>query len=114
MPSSSEFFKLYNACVGAGGFDNNTKPTGKPSEKGVYLCDNYEGVAGCLFYDGTNLLFFPAVGSGYDDGLIMLSGGGYWSSSLNTSGGAYAFNFNAGITSSYNRYTGQSVRPVSD
>ena len=121
MPTKQEFQDLYGACVGADGYDKETKPTGTPIEKGVYWCDSYDGVAGVLFYDGTNVLFFPAAGDGNGTNLINAdSCGYYWSSSLssvNTDYAYYLLRFSSGDVYPRDldyRYRGCSVRPVSD
>ena len=118
MPTSAEFKALYDACGGtetptAGGSTSTT-------EKGVYWCDSYDGVAGLLFIAESNgpHLFFPAAG--YGDG-TDLSGAGsdgfYWSSSLYTDYTDYAYRLY--FLSDYvnpqgysDRYYGFSVRPV--
>lgn len=120
MPTKQEFHDLYDACVGADGYDKETKPTGTPIEKGVYWCDSYDGVAGVLFYDGTNVLFFPAAGDG--NGTVLINAGSrgyYWSSSLSSGNTDYAYylRFSSGDVYPHDldyRYLGFSVRPVSD
>ena len=101
IPTSQEYQNLFNACVGVDGYDTTTKPTtGTPSAKGVYWCDSYDGVAGCLFCDVTSKLFFPAAGEGEDTSLLGLGSGGiYWSNTLCTSNTdyAYALGFESGI-----------------
>ena len=122
MPTKQEFQDLYDACVGTDEYDNTTKPTtGKPTSNGVYWCDSYDGVAGVLFYDGTNVLFFPATGGGFGTGFGDAgSFGGYWSSSLITGDTdfAYGLDFDSvNVNPQFNyyiRYYGRSVRPVSD
>ena len=125
MPTAQEFQDLYDACVN-GSYDTSTYASTACGEsttissKGVYWCGNYEGVAGCLFYDGTNKLFFPAAGFGNGTGLDDAgSGGGYWSGSLGTgvTDDAYYLDFGSGGVSPQDddyRYYGFSVRPVSD
>lgn len=118
MPTSAEFQALYNACVGPQGYDKTTKPTGRPTNNGVYWCDNYNGVAGCLFYNGTNELFFPAAG--WSSGTSPESKGtygNYWSSTWKSEEYAYALSFNSGSAypqQTITPYFGRSVRPVSD
>ncbi|MCQ2197706.1 MAG: hypothetical protein MJZ60_09330 [Bacteroidaceae bacterium] len=121
-PTNQDFKDLYAACGGTGSYISSTLPSGSKSTtaKGIYWCSNYDGVAGLLFCDGTNKLFFPASGdvydtSHYDGGSFGL----YWSSSLYTSDidCAYLLNFNASHvnpSSYYGRYNGFAVRPVSD
>ena len=125
MPTKDDFQNLYEACGKA--YDKNKYKTDACGEsttiaqKGVYWCGNYDGVAGVLFYDGYNRLFFPAAGYGIDTSLTYAGSRGlYWSSSL------YAYTNYAYLlyfTNSYsyvdpqhksNRYDGGSVRPVSD
>ncbi len=125
MPTSQEFKDLYDACVNST-YDNTTYASTACgasttiSSKGVYWCGNYDGVAGCLFYDGTNRLFFPAAGYGCGTDLNNAgSDGRYWSSSLYTGGtvNAYTLTFYSDSVRPqdyYDRYYGFSVRPVSD
>ena len=118
MPTSAEFQDLYDACGGtetptAGGSTSTT-------EKGVYWCDNYDGVKGLLFCDGTNQLFFPAASSG--DGTSLDDAGSdgfYWSSSLYTdyTDDAYRLYFLSDYVNPQgysDRYYGFSVRPVKE
>lgn len=123
MPTAQEFQDLYDACVN-GSYDTSRyastlcgESTPIPS-KGVYWCGNYDGVAGCLFYDGINKLFFPAVGYGGGSSLSEAGSiGDYWSSTWFSSSEAYYLRFNGGDVRpkrNYNRYFGRSVRPVSD
>ena len=121
MPTSQEFKDLADACGGSSSYNTSKKP-GKDTnvDKGIYWCTNYDGVAGCLFCDGTNKLFFSAAGYGNGTDLINAgSHGRYWSSSLSTgdTGNAYYLYFNSGNVnpqSNFSRYLGFSVRPVSD
>ena len=118
MPTSAEFQALYDACGGtgtptAGGSTSTT-------EKGVYWCDNYDGVKGLLFCDGTNKLFFPAAGLGNGKSLSNAGSlGYYWSSSIYTvytdSACRLSFgNDNVNLQGGSPRYDGFSVRPVKD
>ena len=121
MPTKEDFQDLYDACID-GSYDKTTDPSGASAsvEKGVYWCTSYDGVAGCLFCDGTNRLFFPAAGYGYNTYLSYAgSYGYYWSSSLYTddTDDAYRLSFGSGGVNpqySRSRYYGFSVRPVSD
>ena len=121
MPTSAEFKALYDACFN-GSYDTTTNPSGASASvgKGVYLCTNYDGVAGCLFCDGTNKLFFPATGSSNGTSLSNAgSRGSYWSSSLYSDSieGAYGLYFSSGIIKPQyyiSRDFGFSVRPVKD
>ena len=78
-PTQEDFQKLYDACGGA------TTPksggTTSTTAKGIYWCNDYDGVAGLLFSDGVNQLFFPAAGM-VDDATLQYGGtsGFYWSS----------------------------------
>ena len=121
MPTSQEFQDLYDAC---GGTDNTPKPDGSTSttEKGVYWCASYDGVAGLLFIaeDNGPHLFFPAAGDG-DDTYLYGAGSicNYWSSSLDSSksGRAYRLIFDGDCVypqNSRNRCYGFSIRPVAD
>ena len=66
-----------------------------------------------------NNIFLPAAGSRYDSEVVSRgSSGFYWSSSLYSNGGSYACSlyFNSGRYdwSGYYRFSGLSVRPVSE
>ena len=119
MPTSAEFQALYDACLNDR-YDTETNPSGASASvgKGVYWCTSYDGVAGCLFCNGTNKLFFPAAGAGDGTDLNLAgSGGFYWSSSLYTddTDNAYDLDFDsdAVLPQSHNpRCRGFSVRPV--
>ena len=121
MPTSQEFKELADACGGKDKYDISTKP-GKDTSvgQGIYWCNNYDGVAGCLFCDGTNKLFFPAAGNGNALLLEVANAQGlYWSSSHHTSYDNYAhrlwFDFTDVKPQDDDiRYDGLSVRPVSD
>ena len=124
MPTKEEFKALYDACGGS--YDKTTNPSGASASvgKGVYWCTSYDGVAGCLFCDGTNRLFFPAAGCGGISQGTSLSYAGsrgyYWSSTCNSSGSAsnaYYLIFNTNSVApqgNTSRYRGFSVRPVKD
>ena len=118
MPTKEEFKALYDACGGT-----ETPKTGgstSTTEKGVYWCDNYDGVAGLLFCDGTNKLFFPATGLGRDTSLLAPGMGGcYWSSSLYTddtdsASSLHFYNSDVDPQEDFDRRCGFSVRPVKD
>ena len=121
MPTSAEFKALYDACLN-GSYDTTTNPSGASASvgKGVYWCTNYDGVAGCLFCDGTNKLFFPAAGVGVGTSLNDVgSSGSYWSSSLYSGykGNAdflFFTNLNVWPQNDGYRYLGFSVRPVKE
>ena len=118
MPSKDDFLALYAACGGTGG--SITPTSGGSTEttaKGIYWCTNYNGVAGILFCDGTNKLFFPAAG--YVTNTYLNNGGGdglYYSSSVDN-GQPFRIFFSSAVLrleNAPNRYTGVSIRPVSD
>ena len=121
MPTSAEFKALYDACLN-GSYDKTTNPSGASASvgKGVYWCTSYDGVAGCLFCDGTNKLFFPAAGDSEGAYLYFAGSNGlYWSSSLDTgyTDSAYYLNFTSSDVypqGKGSRYLGFPVRPVSD
>ena len=121
MPTSAEFKALYDACLN-GSYDTSTNPSGASASvgRGVYWCTSYDGVAGCLFCDGTNKLFFPAAGNGGSTSLRAVgSGGYYWSSSLYTGDADNAYylyfrNVNVDPQNNNYRYGGFSVRPVKE
>lgn len=121
-PTTQDFKDLYNACGELGDMCISNLPSGSTSTtaKGIYWCDDYDGVAGLLFCDGTNKLFFPA--SGYVGGTYHCDGGKYgmyWSSLLNTNNIKYAFHIlfycpyaNSPINSG--RQNGFPIRPIKD
>ncbi|MCQ2153249.1 MAG: Ig-like domain-containing protein [Bacteroidales bacterium] len=122
MPTSQEFEALIEAC---GKKSSPTALSTATPEKGVYWLDKdqtyipaYTGVAGCLFCDGTNILFFPATGIGDTTRLDDAgSFGYYWSTGLTpTNTVAYAFKFgnaNKSIkVAGTQRSKGIPVRPV--
>ena len=123
MPTSDDFTELYNAC-GNSNFDATTNPTGPDFKvsKGIYWCTAYEGIAGYLFCDGNNKLFFPAAGC-YDENFNSVGTRGcYWSSTI-TSNTAYAYRMElwygkAEYPTPKNmaslRHRGYPVRPVLD
>lgn len=123
-PTSDDFQNLFNACIGDSGYDKATKPTGTPTKKGVYWCDNYDGVAGVLFYDGSGELFFPAAGgataaNNNEKKLVSLGlYATYWTSSRNSSSNYKAnyriFTSSTSALSQTGRYAGFTIRPVSD
>ena len=121
MPTSAEFKALYDACLN-GSYDKTTNPSGASASvgKGVYWCTSYDGVAGCLFCDGTNKLFFPAAGYGDGTDLYVAGDNGcYRSSSHDTDYTDFAYNLtffsdNVIPQDSNHRYYGVSVRPVLD
>ena len=121
MPTSQEFKDLADACGGSSNYNTSKKP-GKDTnvDKGIYWCTNYDGVAGCLFCDGVNKLFFPAAGYGINKQLSSAgTTGGYWSSSLcsNPTSNAHNLYFNSTYVSpesGQSRFEGFSIRRVSN
>lgn len=125
MPTMNDFTALANACkeggYTSGDFVPITAGTAESvSSKGIYYCSNYsgsDGIAGLLFCDGTNKLFFPAAGNG--DGVYLCNAGSrghYWSSSTNSSQSYFMRYTNSGVypqDCNYRNY-GFSVRPVSN
>ena len=117
MPTSQEFEDLADACGGSSNY-NTSKNPGKDTNvgEGIYWCTNYDGVAGCLFCDGTNKLFFPAAGNSYGTSRTNVGKGYYWSSTWSSADSAYRLYFYSGSfgQAGSGRYYGMSVRPVSD
>ena len=121
-PTNEEFTALYKACGGTGSSISGTLPKGttSTSSKGIYWCENYNGVNGLLFSDGKYKLFFPAAGDVYGDYLTGAStDGGYWSSSIVTSLTTRAYNmfFNDSYmepSSRDYRYRGFVVRAIAE
>lgn len=121
-PSREDFRALYEAC---GGKDDAIfdlpAGTAATTAKGIYWCKDYDGVAGVLFCDGYNKLFFPATYCIISEEFFAAPGfnGNYWSSTHHPeqSNRAYHMYFNgkslnpADISSPA---TGCSIRPVSD
>lgn len=120
MPTSAEFKALYEACGGTDIYEPTTGGSTSTIAKGVYWCASYDCVAGLLFITKDNgpHLFFPAAGSGIDTSLIEAgSDGNYWSSTLSGSINAYClyfYNIEVSLQNIGFRYSGRSVRPVSD
>lgn len=121
MPTSQEFKDLYDACYDRTKYTPQTGGSTSTTAKGIYWCNSYDGVAGLLFCDGTNKLFFPAPGYGRGTGTSSLTNAGtsghYWSSSFFSSSYAYYLSFASDSVTPQNktyRYYGYSVRPVSD
>ena len=123
MPTSEEFQALYDACGG-----ENEEVTGPLSsanpEKGIYsvsadqtYISDYNGVAGLLFCDGTNKLFFPFTGFASTTAIMEPTSGGCWSSNYFQNKNAYHISFNSAEVYpqfDYFRYHGLTVRPVKD
>ncbi len=123
MPTSQDFYNLYDACAINGygittyaGTERGEVPT---FGKGVYWCGNYDGVAGCLFCDGTNKLFFPAMGCGSGTKLIDVGKYVRYWSSTEASYDHYAYRLDISdsdvdLQLYGNRFDGNSVRPIYD
>lgn len=138
IPTSVDFLELYIACGGEDGtgFYVGSIPEGDENTraKGIYWCNSYFGVPGCLFSDGNNQLFFPSAGGANSgdlnedpDGTIFnVWQGMYWSSTLSTlyaDDPSFANNYaNTFVFNSYmvatqgpnRRCFGLTIRPVSD
>lgn len=127
MPTKDDFEALHNACTSSifvTELSSSNPGAGvyKLSADQPYLSE-YSGVAGILYVataDTSKRVFFPAAS--YVDGTSLsdgVTGGRYWSSSLYTgrSDLAYYLAFNPSLvlpSSTYSRYCGFTVRPVSD
>lgn len=113
-------FVNYEAVLTTGGTSSTT-------EKGVYWCDNYDGVPGVLFSNGTNKVFFPATGrcegttndDTYAGNLIR-----YWSSKVYKKGepnggggdawGIFLKDGKLKYDGYGGRFQGRAIRPVHD
>ena len=120
MPTKEDFQSLCDACLNDS-YDTTTNPTGASASvgKGVYWCTNYDGVAGCLFCDGTNRLFFPAAGCGINTSISNAGSKGIYLSSTAAYNPVqvYCLNFDSGNVTAQNinfRPNGYAVRPVKD
>ena len=130
-PTKEEFEALATACSGSSANDQTpVNLINTITEGGIYWLSStqtiesaYTGVAGLLFVSASDIskrVFFPA--SGYVIDTSLYNGGtdgDYWSSSFNTSNTNFAYNlyFISSLVSplgSYYRYSGFTVRPVSD
>ena len=129
MPTRDDFKALIDACGGAGGTCSPTPLASATPGQGIYwvsevqtYIEDYTGVAGFLFCDGTSKLFFPAAGFGNGSALSRDAGenGWYWSSSLYPSttawGNAYCMSlrYSTATTTFTIRMRGYPIRPVSD
>lgn len=129
-PTKADFEALAMACSGSSS-DEQTPISliNRITSGGIYWLTaeqtyepEYTGVAGFLFVDKNdidNRVFFPAAGGVYGTSLYVGGTyGNYWSSSLDTSDTNLAyyqyFNPSAVYPLSYYRYSGFTVRPVSD
>lgn len=122
-PTKNDFVELFKACNGSEeGVDVSNLPIGSVStnSKGIYRCDDYDGVKGILFCDGVNKLFFPATGYISDKSVV-----GYnidvcsWSSMYKTGYTAYSLGdqsltsyFLSPICDGNRIYYGLPIRPV--
>lgn len=110
MPTSQEFLDLYLACGGP--YDSwvgDIKPyaitlgDNTTTERGVYWCSNYDGVAGALFIDKDgNKLFFPAAGYADGNEIKVLDTSG-------TSAICAYFSTDNGATRSHGSFTAMSL-----
>lgn len=128
MPTRDDFKALIDACGGAGGTCSPTPLASATPGQGIYwvsevqtYIEDYTGVAGFLFCDGTSKLFFPAAGFGDGSALSNAGNNGYyWSSSLYPStiawGNAYCMSLSSSTakTDFTIRRRGYPIRPVSD
>ena len=115
-PTPTEFTALYNACGAS--VNSSTNPGVDTSVgKGIYRCTSYDGIAGILFCDGTNKVFFPATGvitgnSKIENGGVYC---GYWQSTSNGTTYGYYFQTNSTqffISNTAYKAHGHSVRAV--
>lgn len=123
MPSKEDFLSLAEACFAGDNVPYQITPTPGGSisttAKGIYWCDDYDGVAGVLFCDGTSKVFFPATGRGFENCVNDVGiDGKYWSSSQGDAR-AYILRFSESSvfplsTDYYGHYEGFPVRPVYD
>lgn len=127
IPRDDDFWALYVAC---GGDPSSHMMTFPPSgdkntkEKGIYWCDDYDGVAGLLFSDGKSQLFFPACGYIREKQLTSPSSshwyGMYWCSTKDNECGfskSQTFEFASifvYVCTERNTYCGLNIRPVAD
>lgn len=120
MPTPDDFRALYVACGGVGEYMMPTPGgTSETRSKGIYWCDNFDGVAGLLFCDGTNRVFFPATGVGSDTHLSYYGEyAEYPANSLFNDKFTYAMNFDKNYdmfpNTGADRYRGLPIRPVHD
>lgn len=125
MPTHEEFQALYSACTDESEGAEPTNPLPETiTDGGVYWSDSYNGVAGMLFVDKSDIskrVFFPAAGGVF--GTSFYNGGSigfYWSSSLYTVHPNYAYYLYFSDWSVdpsdyyYYRYSGFTVRPFSE
>ncbi|MCQ2127623.1 MAG: hypothetical protein MJZ06_09355 [Bacteroidaceae bacterium] len=127
MPTQADYQALYEACGGTGPSVTPTElPSANPS-KGIYsvskaqtYISDYTGVAGLLFCDGTNKLFFVAAGYGVDASFKGDGSGRYWLGTVSSTvpSSAYYLSFimpgKVNCENINDRYQGYTVRPVSD
>ncbi len=128
IPTTAEFYALYEACGGTGATYAPLAISSANPGKGIYwlsegqtYISDYTGVAGLLFCDGTSMLFFPAAGRGSDTGFDTSTGSNYyWAGSLflgnPISSSRLGFSSSGGTApgSSSRRCDGYRVRPVLD
>lgn len=125
IPTSEDFLDLYKACSNddVTGFYMGSIPEGDENtrEKGIYWCNSYKGVPGCLFSDGNSQLFFPSAGganSSTDGTIFSVWQGMYWSSTLSTdvskANNLSVASYMVSTKSSISRCFGLTIRPVSN
>lgn len=99
-PTKEDFIALYEACGGTGDSYYNgsglRKGTAYTTDKGIFWCDDFDGVAGLLFCDGTNRLFFPSAGNVTNMELCRVGDAAwncYWSATKNSNNVAHVLQF---------------------
>ncbi len=124
MPTLQDFTDLYNNCTTLDPDDLRdytarltSSGEGETLDKGVYWCADYDGVAGMIFCDGTNRLFFPAAGFGHEENIFEAGTNcGYWSSNgyENSDFAIFLFGYNFSLMLPHNneRWFAYSVRPA--
>ena len=120
MPTQTEFKQLCNACgKTSNGFTPSSGGSKSTTARGVYWCEDYDGVKGLLFIaaEGGPHLFFPAV-CHVDNKTIDAYASVYWSKTFYSSGSSYDLLFRNGNVNwehnSYLVYYGGAIRPVAD
>ena len=123
MPTSAEFEAMKKATYWAWdatdcGYYVYTPANGDEGGLNGKKADKSTSVTGS-YNKAAALLFFPAAGSGYGTDLNVGDFGYYWSGSLGSSYtdyayGLYFYSVDVNPQGYYDRYSGLSVRPVSD
>ena len=118
MPTHDDFLKLNDACyVSNSWMVSGPEGTTSTTDKGIYWCTNYNGVAGLLFSDGENQIFFPATSHALNQSLSNVGlSCFYWTSSrlFGDESCASSMNFymGTGFSNGASQYFGCSVRAV--